>query len=221
MKIPRIDRTTDALIVVDIQRDFCPPLPIPRWLQSDFGGGLEPVGGALAVPDGDKIISVVNSLMPQFDIVIATQDWHPKHHVSFASSHAGKQPGETILINGEAYNLWPDHCVADTKGADFHPDLRHDRFTHIVRKAYSPQTESYSGFSGTGMAGTLSTLKMKRVFICGLATDYCVKATALDAHARAFKTFVILPACRGVTAETTESAIEEMRAAGIQIITEL
>ena len=188
-----------ALIVVDIQNDFLP-------------------GGALAVDGGDQIISIVNQLMKKFDIVVATQDWHPVGHGSFASTYNGKKPGDQIALNGLDQILWPDHCVQGTSGTDFHPTLavRAKNFPKGIRK----NADSYSGFfdddgTPTGLDNYLRDNGVSQVFVCGLATDYCVKCTALDAAKEGFACVVVLDACRGVAEESTESAIAEMRAAGI------
>jgi len=172
-----------ALIVVDVQNDFCP-------------------GGSLPIYNGHMIIPTINTLMGLYDFVIATQDWHPANHCSF-KAHGGK---------------WPAHCIQGAPGADFHPQLRTPAFTHIVRKAHRADKDVYSGFKGTGLAKMLRGLGIQHVDICGLATDHCVKATALDAKTAGFDVAVLLRACRGVTPENTTAAIEEMRKAGIVIV---
>lgn len=178
-----------ALIVVDVQNDFCP-------------------GGALAVAGGDEIIPVINRLVNSFDLVVYTRDWHPANHVSFAEN-----PQFTD-------KSWPAHCVAGTPGAAFHPDLLVRPDGIIVDKGTEAEVEAYSGFQGTGLAEKLRARQVDTVYITGLATDYCVKATALDALKEGFRTFVVANACRGVDfpAGTVEKALNELRAAGAGII---
>ncbi len=191
-----------TLILVDVQNDFAP-------------------GGALAVPHGDEIVAVINKLLPQFEHVIATKDWHPAGHASFASAHA-KQPGEVIEINGIPQVMWPDHCIENTSGADFIPALNTDHIDHVVYKGTNPQIDSYSGFfdnqrsQATGLAEYLREHQLQDIYIVGLATDYCVKFTALDAVEQGFNTRVITDACRGVNMapDDVDKALVEMRAAG-------
>jgi len=195
-----------ALIVTDIQNDFCP-------------------GGALAVNEGNKIIPVVNEFIHLFYRVVATQDWHPIDHISFASSHRGKKPFDSIDINGYQQTLWPDHCVQGTKGADFHPDLNTRPFSCIIHKGTHPNIDSYSTFiendgkTTTGLDGYLKSLGIKEVFLCGLATDFCVLYSALDAAGLGYKTFVILDACKGidVPAGSIDAAIARMKQHGVVI----
>lgn len=179
-----------ALIVVDLQIDFCP-------------------GGSLAVPGGDEVVPVINSLIPVFEIKVYTRDWHPKNHISFSEKPQFRD------------NSWPEHCVANTRGADFHPDLIFDLNVLIIDKATDPETEAYSGFQGTNLSKTLKRLDVDTVYITGLATDYCVKATALDAVREGFKVFLVKDACRGVDSPpgSVQQALEEMEKNGIQIIT--
>ena len=169
----------NALIVVDVQNDFCP-------------------GGTLAVPDGNAVVPKINDAMTYFDIVVASQDWHPEDHCSFVA-HGGQ---------------WPKHCVAGTSGADFHPDLDVARITHIVRKAYKSGQDAYSAFEGTGLAAMLKALGITTVFVCGLATDYCVKATALDARKAGFNVWYIVNPRRGVSKTTPEKAEREIQSVG-------
>ena len=175
----------DALIVVDVQNDFLP-------------------GGALAVPDGDAVIEPINTLMDAFDLVVMTQDWHPRGHVSFASNHDGKNVFECIETDYGQQVLWPDHCVAGTFGADFADTLNTSRAVAIIRKGTSERVDSYSGFveadgaSVTGLSGLLKSLGVTRVWVCGLATDYCVASTAIDAAKDGFETRVVMDACRGI-----------------------
>jgi nicotinamidase/pyrazinamidase len=189
-----------ALILVDIQNDFLP-------------------GGALAVPDGDKVVPVANKVMKEFELVVATQDWHPANHGSFAANHPGKTPGEMIDLNGLPQVLWPVHCVQGTRGAEFGPGLDVGRFTKIFQKGTDPAIDSYSGFfdnghrKPTGLADYLLEKGVSQVFVMGLATDYCVKFTALDSVQRfGFSTWLIRDGCRGVNLQQGDSdrAIEEM-----------
>lgn len=182
MPIP-IDPRTDALIVVDVQRDFCP-------------------GGALAVPHGDDVVPVINRLLGLTDwLTVATRDWHPADHCSFKA-----QGG-----------IWPPHCVAGTAGAEFHPALDQTRIQAVVSKAVTRDAEAYSGFHGTDLAAQLSARGVHRVFVCGLATDYCVKATALDARSAGLGVVVIEDAIRGVEVKPGDcvKAVDEMRASAI------
>ena len=193
----------DVLIVVDVQNDFLP-------------------GGALAVPEGDAVISPINGLIGRFSHVILTQDWHTPGHVSFASSHRGKKPFEMISLAYGEQVLWPDHCVQGTSGAALASALKADKAELIVRKGYHPQVDSYSGFieadgrTPTGLGGTLKERSFARVFVCGLATDYCVAWTAMDARKQGFETFVIEDACRGIDLHgSVEAAWTAMAEAGI------
>ena len=194
---------TDALIVVDAQYDFLP-------------------GGALAVPDGDAILPLVNRLVGAFGQVVFTQDWHPPGHASFASSHPGKQPFETTELAYGEQRLWPDHCVQGSPGARPHASLDLDRANLILRKGMNPQIDSYSAFveadgrTTTGLAAFLKARGVGRVFLCGLATDFCVGFSALDARAAGFETVVVEDACRGIDAEgSLVAALAKMEAAGV------
>lgn len=195
-----------ALILVDIQNDFLP-------------------GGALAVPGGDQIVSLANDLMEEFDIVVATQDWHPPDHGSFAANHPGKEVFESIELSGLRQTLWPVHCVRDTSGAEFAPGLEVGRITRVFQKGTRPEVDSYSGFHdnghrhSTGMAEWLREQGVTHVTVCGLATDYCVKFTALDAIREGFQVTLARAASRGVDlmAGDVDRAVEEMRGAGIEI----
>jgi nicotinamidase-related amidase/8-oxo-dGTP pyrophosphatase MutT (NUDIX family) len=197
----------NALILADLQNDFCP-------------------GGALAVPQGDQMIVAANRLQPLFDLVVATQDWHPASHGSFAASHPGKKPGDTIELAGLRQILWPVHCVQGTQGADFHAGLDQSRIARIFRKGDDPILDSYSGFfdnghhKSTGMDEYLRERGVTGVYVCGLATDYCVKWTALDAVDLGFKTYLIEDACRGVNANAgdVQRAIQQMQAKGVIVI---
>lgn len=196
-----------VLLVVDVQNDFLP-------------------GGALAVKEGDKVVPIINRLQKSFDHVIATQDWHPAGHRSFASQYPGKQVGDIIELNGLAQILWPDHCVQRTPGSDFAATLDRSRFETVIVKGTDPQIDSYSAFfdnarrKETGLQKYLRENNLTDVFVAGLATDYCVKFTALDARQLGFSTTVILDACRGVNLKPTDvdESIKEMRDAGIHTL---
>ena len=197
-----------ALIIVDVQNDFCP-------------------GGALAVAEGDQIVPVINRIAPGFDVVVATRDWHPTDHVSFASTHEGREIGDQVEIDGLEQVLWPDHCVQGTKGADFHPDLDTRPINLILHKGTSSRLDSYSGFletdhkTATGLAAYLKDLDVSEVTVCGLATDYCVFFTAMDALDTGFHTRLVTDASRGIDKPegNLEKATEEMRAAGVRFLT--
>jgi nicotinamidase/pyrazinamidase len=192
-----------CLIVVDVQNDFMP-------------------GGALAVPRGDEVVPVINRLAQRFEWIVATQDWHPRGHASFASSHAGRKPFErTRLAYGEQV-LWPDHCVQDTAGAALHRDLAIPRAQLVVRKGYRPAVDSYSAFleadrkASTGLAAWLRELGIRRLWLCGLATDFCVGWSALDARAAGFEATVIEDASRAIDLDgSLERAWQQMQAAGV------
>lgn len=198
-----------TLLIVDIQNDFLP-------------------GGALAVPRGDEVVPVANRVMPAFDLVVATQDWHPAGHGSFASQHAGRKVGEVIELNGLEQNLWPDHCVQGTRGAAFAEGLDVARIGRVFQKGTDPGIDSYSGFfdnsrrKSTGLGEYLSGLGVRELFVMGLATDYCVKATALDARQLGFDVRLILDGVRGVELSPgdSERAMEEMKAAGVKMVRE-
>lgn len=197
----------NALILVDLQNDFCP-------------------GGALPVPEGDRVVAVANKLQRQFPLVVATQDWHPADHGSFAANHPGKRPGDVIELAGLPQVLWPVHCVQGTPGAEFHPDLDRSAIARVFRKGTDPNIDSYSGIfdnahrKSTGLAEYLKDRGVRRVTICGLATDYCAKFTALDALELGFETCLIEDACRGVDLQPgdVQRAIEAMRAKGVRVI---
>ncbi len=185
-----------ALVVVDVQNDFCP-------------------GGALAVAEGDQIVPGINALMKQFHTVVLTQDWHPAGHSSFASSHAGKAPMELIDMPYGAQVLWPDHCVQGSTGAAFHPDLETDRASLIIRKGANPEIDSYSAFfendrkTPTGLEGYLRDLNIKQLTFVGLATDFCVNFSALDAASLGFAVSVKLDLCRGIDLDGSMAATLE------------
>ena len=194
----------NALILVDIQNDFLP-------------------GGALAVPEGDAVIPICNSIRDRFDLVVATQDWHPRDHGSFAANHPGHAVGETIDLNGLKQILWPVHCVQNSPGAEFAKDLRMLPTDRVFQKGTDPGIDSYSGFfdnghrKSTGLDDYLKSKSVTDVFVAGLATDYCVKFTALDARSLGYRVHLIVDACRGVNLQPgdVDAAIEDMRKAGV------
>jgi len=196
----------NALILVDIQNDFLP-------------------GGALPVPEGDEVIAVANNEQTRFDLIVATQDWHPADHESFAVNHDGKQVGDRVNLHGLPQILWPVHCVQETCGADFASGLQRDRWAGIFRKGVDRHIDSYSGFfdnghaKDTGLAGFLRQRRVDTVFVLGLATEYCVKFTALDALNLGFRTHLILDGCRGVNLEPGDvlRAVEEMKTKGVLV----
>jgi nicotinamidase/pyrazinamidase len=175
----------DVLLVVDIQNDFCP-------------------GGALSVPRGDEVVPLVNALARRFRHVVLTQDWHPRRHQSFASSHPGHEPFSTVEVSYGSQVLWPDHCVQGTSGAQFHEDLAIPHAEMILRKGYHAAIDSYSAFyendrtTPTGLSGYLRERGLKRVFLAGLATDFCVRYSAEDARRHGFTAVVLDEACRGI-----------------------
>ena len=198
-----------ALVLVDLQNDFIP-------------------GGSLAVREGDAVIPVANAVQKKkFDLILATQDWHPRNHGSFASNHPGKHPGDMIELGGLPQVLWPNHCVQGSRGAEFHPVLDRSRVTKVFRKGTEPEIDSYSTFfdnahrKSTGLGDYLREQKITDVYLLGLATDYCVKYSALDAVGLGFKTHVVIDGCRGVELNPgdTKSAVDEMRRAGVEIVT--
>ncbi len=196
----------DVLVIVDVQNDFCP-------------------GGALAVPDGDSVVPVINRIAPAFAQVVLAQDWHPPGHQSFASSHPGRQPFETIEAAYGPQTLWPDHCVQDTPGAAFHADLETVRAEMIIRKGYRAEIDSYSAFfendrkTATGLRGYLRERGLGRAFLCGLAGDYCVAYSAIDAAKDGFEAVVIEDACRTIDLDgSLATAREAMTQAGVRFI---
>jgi nicotinamidase/pyrazinamidase len=186
----------DVLLVVDVQNDFCP-------------------GGKLAVPHGDEVVPLINRLGARFAHVVLTQDWHPAGHSSFASAHAGKMPFETTAAPYGPQVLWPDHCVQDTDGAAFHPALRLPHAELIVRKGFRPAIDSYSAFfendhrTPTGLSGYLRERGFTRVFLAGLALDFCVRYSAEDARQQGFDAVVIEDACRGIDLDGSLAATRE------------
>ena len=193
----------DVLLAIDLQADFMP-------------------GGALAVVDGDTVVPHINALARRFAHVVVTQDWHPAGHASFASAHAGAKPFEVSRLGYGDQVLWPDHCVLGTAGAALHPDLAIDLAFLVLRKGMNAAVDSYSAFveadrkTTTGLAALLKARGTKRVFACGLATDYCVAFSALDARAAGFETFVIEDACRAIDAnDSLADAWSKMNAAEV------
>ena len=198
---------SDLLLVVDVQNDFCP-------------------GGALAVPEGDAVVPVINRIAAAFAHVVLTQDWHPPGHESFASSHSGRAPFETIEAVYGPQTLWPDHCVQGTQGAAFHADLETTRAELIVRKGFRREIDSYSALyendrsTPTGLSGYLRDRAMKRVFLAGLATDFCVNFSALDAVKEGFGVVLIEDGCRGIDLDGSLAAARQaMSQAGVTFVT--
>lgn len=194
-----------ALLLIDLQNDFCP-------------------GGALAVAEGDQTIKVANQLMDHFNLVVATQDWHPIDHESFAANHTGKKAGEVIDLHGLTQVLWPIHCVQDSFGAKFVRELDQSKIQKVFTKGTDPEIDSYSGFfdnghrKATGLGDFLKGKGVDTVYIMGLATDYCVKFTALDALQLEFETFLITDGCRGVNFQEgdAEKAVKELEQKGVK-----
>ncbi|MCC7005843.1 MAG: bifunctional nicotinamidase/pyrazinamidase [Ottowia sp.] len=204
--MPQIKTTTkhDCLLIVDMQNDFMP-------------------GGPLAVTGGDEIVPIINRMMCYFDCVVCTQDWHPPNHISFAATHPGYQPFESTQLAYGRQTLWPVHCVAGSEGAALHSSLDLRPINLIVRKGYRPSVDSYSAFyeadrvTATGLEGYLHTRQIRRVVCVGLATDYCVAFSALDARAAGFSVALVSEACRAIDLEgSLTEAMRNMNAAGIQ-----
>jgi nicotinamidase/pyrazinamidase len=196
----------DVLIIVDVQNDFCP-------------------GGALAVPQGDEIVPAVNRLAAEFAHVVLTQDWHPRDHASFASSHPGKSPFDTIDISYGQQILWPDHCVQGRRGADFHPDLDVPHAELVLRKGFRRAIDSYSAFfendrrSPTGLVAYLKERRFERITLCGLATDFCVFYSAIDGRRAGFEVTVATDACGGIDVDgSLERAMRSMSEAGVTLL---
>ncbi|WP_435657841.1 bifunctional nicotinamidase/pyrazinamidase [Brucella pituitosa] len=196
-----------ALLVVDVQNDFCP-------------------GGALAVDKGDEILPAINRLIDESEHVILTQDWHPAGHSSFATSHPGKKPFDTIHMPYGPQTLWPDHCVQGTHGADFHPDLQWTRAQMLIRKGFRIGVDSYSALfendhqTPSGLAGYLRERNIGSLTLAGLATDFCVAYSALDAVSHGFQVRVRLDACRGIDiGGSMNTMLEKMQKAGVELIT--
>jgi nicotinamidase/pyrazinamidase len=198
----------DVLLVIDVQNDFCP-------------------GGALAVPHGDEIVPAVNRLAAEFAHVVLTQDWHPSGHASFASSHPGRRPFETIELPYGRQILWPDHCVQSTQGAAFHPNLAVPHAELLLRKGFRSAVDSYSAFrendhrTPTGLAGYLKDRGFHHLTLCGLATDFCVFCSAIDGREAGFEVSVVTSACRGIDVDgSLDHALRSMREAGVPLIAE-
>lgn len=196
----------DVLLVIDVQNDFCP-------------------GGALAVPRGHEVVPVINNLVNRFEHVVLTQDWHPRRHSSFASSHPGKQPFSQITLPYGPQTLWPDHCIQGSSGARFHDSLSWTTAQMVIRKGFRPAIDSYSAFfendktTPTGLTGYLRERGLTRVFCCGLAFDFCVRYSAEDAHAQRFETLVIEDACRAIDMDGSAQATRDsLGAQGIALI---
>jgi nicotinamidase/pyrazinamidase len=194
----------DVLLVVDVQRDFLP-------------------GGALAVPEGDAVVAPINRLGTLFSHAVLTQDWHPAGHVSFATSHPGRAPFETVALSYGHQVLWPTHCVQGTQGAELAPGLDLPRAALIIRKGFHPEVDSYSAFTEadrrtpTGLAGYLRERGLRRLFLAGLATDFCVAWSALDARAAGFEAIVVEEACRGIDIQgSLDQAWRNMHQAGVE-----
>lgn len=200
-------RERDVLLVVDVQNDFCP-------------------GGGLAVPRGDEVVSAINDLASRFEHVVLTQDWHPPGHRSFASSHPGKRPYDTIEVTYGTQILWPDHCVQGTVGAELRSDLRVRHATLVIRKGFHPDIDSYSTFrendrvTPTGLAGYLRERGLERVFLAGLAYDFCVRYSAEDATREGFAALVVEDACRAIDVDgSAEAARRSLAALGVPSLT--
>lgn len=197
-----------ALVVVDLQYDFLP-------------------GGTLAVNKGDEIIPIINDIQSSFDLVVATQDWHPANHKSFASQHKGKQLFDVIDLNGIPQVLWPDHCVQGTKGSQFSKEWQSEKVTAIFRKGTNVEVDSYSGFydnnkkDKTGLLGFLKEKEVTQVYVCGLAADYCVYYTAIDAKNAGFDTYFLNFATKAISETGLQQAKEDMLKKGIVVIEQL
>lgn len=195
-----------ALVVVDVQNDFIP-------------------GGALAVPKGDEVVPVINQLQPDYELIVATKDWHPRGHISFASRHPGTKVGDRVDLDSGSQRVWPDHCVQGTPGAEFAKGLTTNKFAKVFEKGIDPNVDSYSALydndqcRATGLEEWLKKNKVEEVYVVGLATDYTVKYTALDCAKAGYKTFVIKDACRAVnmTAGDEDRALHEMKTAGVTV----
>ncbi|EAQ76976.1 bifunctional nicotinamidase/pyrazinamidase [Blastopirellula marina] len=196
-----------ALLLIDVQNDFLP-------------------GGSLAVAEGDQIIPIINACLRKFDLVVATKDWHPPEHESFASQHVGHAVGQQIDLHGLPQILWPDHCVQHSRGSEFSDDLQTAAIDHVIYKGDDPQIDSYSGFfdndrrHATGLHAWLQAKGVTELYIAGLATDYCIKYTALDAIDLGYRVQLIVDACRGVDLSPGDvnAALKEMEAHGVKLI---
>jgi nicotinamidase/pyrazinamidase len=200
-----MDNTSEALIVIDVQNDFCP-------------------GGSLAVPAGDEVVPLINEMLANYSTIVLTQDWHPAGHSSFATSHDGKDPYSLIKMPYGDQVLWPDHCIQGSEGAAFHKELKTDAADLIVRKGANPAIDSYSAFfendrnTPTGLQGYLDSLGIRKLTIVGLATDYCVRYSAVDAARLGYEVEVILPACRAIDLDgSLKAALDDMQAHGVKV----
>ncbi len=198
-------QSDDCLLIIDVQNDFC-------------------AGGSLAVPEAEAILPVISTLIPTFNSVVLTQDWHPAKHSSFASVHSGKQPFDTITLPYGEQTLWPDHCIQGSSGADFHAELPLDAVQMIIRKGFRESIDSYSAFfendhtTVTGLSGYLRERSIRRVVCVGLALDYCVRFSAIDARRQGFDAVVLESGCRGIDVNSSnENARQAMRDAGVVI----
>jgi len=196
-----------TLILIDVQNDFMPY-------------------GALPVAEGDQIVPIINKIIYKFDLVVATQDWHPKNHISFASNHKDKKPFDVMDLDGFKQTLWPDHCIQGTSGAEFHPDLETKPIEAIFRKGTNPNIDSYSGFydnlhkKNTGLAGYLREKKAKDLYFVGLATDYCVYYSIIDALKEGFNVYLIEDATRAIDKNLYENYLKkELLEKNVKIIT--
>ena len=205
MNAKLVPREHDVLLVIDVQNDFCS-------------------GGALAVPQGEAVVPPINQLAQRFEHVVLTQDWHPPKHLSFASSHPGRQPFDSVEMLYGTQTLWPDHCIQGSRGAAFHPDLQIPHAELTLHKGYRRQIDSYSVFyendrsTPTGLRGYLQERGFKRLFLVGLATDYCVLYSALDARREGFDVVVLQQACRAIDLDgSLASALAAMQAAGVEL----
>lgn len=196
----------DVLLVVDVQNDFCP-------------------GGALPVVSGDEVIAPILRIAPHFKHIVLTQDWHPANHASFAANHEGRRPYETIFLQYGPQTLWPVHCVQGSRGAEFHPAVRLPQAELILRKGFRPEIDSYSAFfendrsTPTGLAGYLADRELNRVFLAGLAYDFCVGYSALDARRLGIPVVVVRDACRAIDLDGSVAAMEaELQRAGVEMV---
>jgi nicotinamidase/pyrazinamidase len=195
------------LLVIDVQNDFCP-------------------GGNLSVEQGDEVVEVINRIMPSFSRVIVTQDWHPRDHISFASTHPGRRPLDRIEVDGVPQMVWPDHCIQGTTGAELHPRLDIRKVALVLRKGMNPRIDSYSAFfendkkTDTGLRHYLKGLGAREIVLCGLATDFCVFASAMDARGLGFRVILVNDACRGVDSPpgSVAEALSEMSRVGVRIV---
>ncbi len=202
----KFKESDSCLLVIDVQLDFCP-------------------GGALSVDQGDHVVEPINKLMKNFSNVVLTQDWHPESHSSFASSHQGSKPFSEMQLPYGAQTLWPDHCIQNSRGAEFHPELNTAYAQSIIRKGFRHEVDSYSAFfendgqTVTGLQGWLSSKQIKSVYLAGLATDFCVAYSALDAVRLGFDTTVILSACRAINLEgSLDRQLTNMQHAGVTLL---